>query len=417
MESREMAEHLGNDQIDSRIAERRTAEITLAVKGADGKILKNTEVTIKQQRHQFLFGCNAFQINGCATPKDRSAYRRRFNALLNFATLPFYWGGYEPVEGCPHEKRLADMARWCVRNGVLPKGHPLAWHEVAAQWLTDKPLPEFERLQMERIRREVSSFAGLVDTWDVVNEAVVLPRWQGDSDRLPKLSQKLGTAELLSRCFAAAREANPRATLLLNDFDTSPAYARLIGQCLDRQVPIDAIGIQSHMHTGYWGAEKAWEVCERFARFGKPLHFTELTILSGRLKWYEGDWHTRQKKWSTTKPGEQSQAERAAEFYRVLFSHPAVEAITWWDFSDQNSWMAAPSGLLRKNMTPKPAYLALKNLIKKDWWTGPLKLTTNGNGTVRFRGYLGSYSAKAAGGKGSFELAKPGKAKRTVSLG
>ena len=54
-------------------------------------------------------------------------------------------------------------------------------------------------------------------------------------------------------------------------------------------VPIDAIGIQSHMHMAYRGAKWAWETCERFARLGKPLHFTELTILSGDLK-TDSDW-------------------------------------------------------------------------------------------------------------------------------
>ena len=46
----------------------------------------------------------------------------------------------------------------------------------------------------------------------------------------------------------------------------------------------DVIGIQSHMHGGYWGAARTWEVCERFARFGKPLHFTETTVVSGPKK-------------------------------------------------------------------------------------------------------------------------------------
>jgi len=416
MPDHEQIDELTEEKINQRIEKHRTAEVTLTVKGPGGAVLENTEVTIRQERHRFLFGCNAFKVNGCTTQKHTTAYRRRFKALLNFATLPFYWGNYEPTEGEPHKKDLAAMARWCARNGVRPKGHPLVWHEVPAPWLQDRPLPEFERMLLERVRREVSGFAGLVDTWDVVNEAVVLPRWQGENDRLPRLCHKLGTVELLHRCFTAAREANPKATLLLNDYDTTPAYERLIRECLEREVPIDVIGIQSHMHTGYWGIEKAWDVCERFARFGKPLHFTELTILSGRLKWYDGDWHTRRKAWPTTKAGEKSQAERAAEFYRVLFSHPAVEAITWWDFSDQGSWMNAPAGLLRKDMSPKPAYNALKKLIRKDWWTGPLKLTTNDKGRVRFRGFLGAYRVKTAAGEGTFELPKPGKLTRTVNV-
>ena len=75
----------------------------------------------------------------------------------------------------------------------------------------------------------------------------------------------------------------------------------------------------------------------------------------------------------------------------MLFSHPAVEAITWWDFADLGSWQGAPAGLVRKDMTPKPAYEALTRLIKGKWWTGEAKLTTDAAGKVRFRGYLGAY--------------------------
>ena len=54
-----------------------------------------------------------------------------------------------------------------------------------------------------------------------------------------------------------------------------------------------------------------------------------------------------------TTPGRASseQAEHVAEFYTVLFSHPAVEAITWWDFTDQDAWQQAPAGLVRSDMS------------------------------------------------------------------
>jgi hypothetical protein len=35
------------------------------------------------------------------------------------------------------------------------------------------------------------------------------------------------------------------------------------------------------MHDGYWGAQRLWEICERFGRFGKPVHFIEVSIVSG----------------------------------------------------------------------------------------------------------------------------------------
>lgn len=132
-----------------------------------------------------------------------------------------------------------------------------------------------------------------------------------------------------------------------------------------------------------------WEVCERFARHGKPLHFTETTFLSGK----EG-WELRQKDpgfdWASTPEGEERQAENAERFYTLLFSHPAVEAIVWWDFSDQGAWQGAPAGLLRSDMTPKPAYERLKRLIKGEWWTR-LDAKVEQDGRVRFRGFYGDY--------------------------
>ena len=76
--------------------------------------------------------------------------------------------------------------------------------------------------------------------------------------------------------------------------------------------------------------------------------------------------------------------------YTMLFSHPAVAAITWWDFADRNAWQGAPAGLLGKDLKPKPAYTALKDLIKNQWWTRA-ELTTDADGRVAFRGFLGEY--------------------------
>ena len=123
--------------------------------------------------------------------------------------------------------------------------------------------------------------------------------------------------------------------------------------------------------TAGWGKEKLWEVCERFAQFGLPLHFTELTITSTK--------------------DEELQARQVEECYRVLFSHPAVQAVTWWDLSDRGAWRGAPAGLLRKDMKPKKAYDVLYNLVNKEWRTGPLTVQTDKNGHAVFRGFLGEY--------------------------
>ena len=405
---------LAPENIAARIARYRTAEVTLTLTDADGRPLAGKAVSVRMVRHRFLFGCNAFKLDASDDSKAQRDYRERFAGLLNFATLPFYWGRYESQPGRTDAPRVEAMARWCRDNGIRTKGHPLCWHQVCPRWAMDMDPNEVRKLQAARITREVKGFAGLIDTWDVVNEAVVMPNFNRDTNPISRLCRRLGQAELIKETFAAARSANPKATLLLNDYDTSPKYERLIEECLKAGATIDVIGIQSHMHGGYRGAAWAWQTCERFARFSKPLNWTETTIQSGRMR-TDMRWSGRPfDDWPTTPEGEARQAREVEEFYTVLFSHPAVQAVTWWDFSDDRAWLGAPAGLVRKDMTPKPAYEALLKLVKGKWWTAPLELTSDSAGQVRFHGYLGDYAAKCGQAKAAFSLDKPGTAAVTL---
>ena len=130
-------------------------------------------------------------------------------------------------------------------------------------------------------------------------------------------------------------------------------------------MPIDAIGIQSHQHQGYWGAKKIKEVIERFSRFGLPVHFTENTLLSGMLMPPEiedlNDYQV--KSWDTVPFMEIRQQEDLAEMYGILLNSPYVKAATYWDFAD-GAWLNAPSGLVRVDGTPKPAYDRLKSIVE-----------------------------------------------------
>ena len=409
---------LSDDAVDARIRAHRTADVTLTVLDAAGKPLAGKTVTVEQARHQFLFGCNIFRLDPADTSAAQKAYQERYTALLNYATLPFYWGGFERQEGATETQRIRAMAEWCQARGIRTKGHPLCWHTVKPRWLEGKTLDEVKRLQLGRITRDVTAFKGLTDTWDVVNEAVVMPTFQVQTNEIARLCKDLGPVELIRQTFAAAREANPKATLLLNDFDTSPRFEKLVEECLAAGAAIDVVGIQSHMHGGYRGARWAWDVCERFKRFGKPIHFTELTITSGEIK-KQIRWHgPRYDDWHSMPEGEARQAREVREFYRILFSHPAVEAVTWWDFADDRAWLGAPAGLLRQDMSPKPAYETLMVMVKKEWWTGPTTLKTDAAGNVKFRGYLGTYVVEQGGGywRDGFRVEKPGPRAVTARL-
>ena len=385
-------------QADARIQKYRTGDAQLRLVAPDGKALrKGTHITIEQTRHSFLFGSNIFMLFRCKTDADNAAYEKQFSDLLNYATVPFYWWGYEREQGHPDYESTDRVAAWCAAHHITVKGHPLAWNRGDPSWLPSD-LTEAMGLQMQRITDIVERFKGRINIFDVVNEATEYRR-PGTLQNAPKLTagvEQMGVKNYLVTAFNHARAANPHATLVINDYITTDAYLqKVISQLMDEsgQPLFDVVGIQCHQHTGAWSAQKTWDICERFAKVGKPLHFTEATILSGQLG-SDLKKDNARFNWTTTPAGEQRQAEEVARFYTILFSHPAVQAITWWDFSDQSAWQGAPAGLVRADMTPKPAYDALMKLIKGKWWTRA-EARVSPQGTAQFHGFYGDYKVSA----------------------
>ncbi|HEX4055454.1 MAG TPA: endo-1,4-beta-xylanase [Tepidisphaeraceae bacterium] len=401
---------------DTNIKEHRTSEATITVFKEDGAPLANRELVVAQRNHKFLFGITGSSVIGLANGELKESakanaelHNEKLLNLFNFVTLPFYWGRFEPRRGEPDTQRITKAARWFVDRGCVVKGHPLCWHTVTAEWLGKLSNAEIIEAQRARIAREVADFAGLIDMWDVINEVVIMPVFDKYDNGITRIAREMGRIGIIRMTFDAARAANPRATLLLNDFDVSTAYECLLEGCFEAGIKIDAIGIQSHMHQGYWGIEKTMGVLERYARYKLPIHFTENTLVSGKIMPPEivdlNDYQVDD--WPTTPQGEARQAEEVAQHYKTLFAHPAVEAITWWGLED-GGWLKAPSGLVRKDQSPKPAYEALFDLVKKQWWLPPTKMVTDGRGQLRFTGYLGEYALSCAGKTKSFHLNERG---------
>lgn len=384
----------------------RKATRKLRILRPDGTPAVGQEVRIAQTRHAFLFGCGAFDAveltRGVLDDAAQAAMQDRLDkwlALFNFGTLPFYWGRFEPERGKPDTQALMRAAQWLKARDVVVKGHPLCWHTVSADWLMDMSNEEILRVQKERITRDVTDFRGVIDMWDVINEVVIMPIFDKYDNGITRICKELGRVRMIREVFASAREANPGATLLLNDFNTSINYEILIDGCLQAGIPIDAIGIQSHQHQGYWGLDKLSEVLTRFERFGLPIHFTENTLISGDLMPAHiedlNDWQVPE--WPSTPAGEERQAREMAEMYEALFAHPLVGAITAWDHVD-GAWLGAPSGILRADNSVKPAHDALYQLIKRDWWTD-VRALTDAQGQLEVSGFLGDYRVSLVDGE------------------
>jgi endo-1,4-beta-xylanase len=379
----------------ARIARDRKWDVQLKLAPPANVSLAGSKVAVRLARHAFRFGCNGFQLTALRDADLRQGYEERFDALLNYATLPFYWGSYEATQGVTRENALRRMATWCQEHDIATKGHPLVWHEVYPEWAAALPDEEVLRLLRQRVGDIVSGFRGLVDTWDVVNEATVSYRFDSAVGRYIGRQPAAAVDEMLR----LAHDANPDAELLYNDFNVrDPSCDELVSDLIDGKAPMSAIGIQSHMHARTWPLQEAWDVCEQYARFGLPLHYTELTVLSGRPKDpNDRDWHTVHTDWPTTSEGEEAQLRYGEAIYTLLYSHPAVEAITWWDFADYHAWQGAPAGLVRADMSPKPLYERLMELVRGEW-------ATHYEGAIRDDAAL---AVSCAAGEHTLEIALP----------
>lgn len=388
-----------------RIEEKRKVPVLIRVVNASGRELKGVELLCEQVSHEFLFG-NApeyllFAYNPSfyrrggrfgarpLPPEKITEYKHLYLGLFNFATLPaFYWKDYEPEPGQLLLKEATHrIVEWLKDQGVPVKGHPLVWGNPpgvgvpswvwimgqAGQW------KEVEEALFGRIRREVEEFKGLVHLWDVVNEPLVQPWFE----------RGLGP-EYIAKAFWLVKSIDPQAILVLNEFGLlldRNLRERFIGRAkalLGAGVPIDAIGVEAHLFTAadikkhLESLEEIWSALDELSTLGKPIHITEFQIPLPAVVTAFG---------VSVQEAEVLQAEIAKVFYTVFFSHPAVSAITYWNF--YRAWQPG-SGFVRDDFTLKPLYFVLRDLIHREWKT-KLLLRTGGNGVVTFRGFPGRY--------------------------
>jgi GH35 family endo-1,4-beta-xylanase len=387
-------------RIDAGIEANRMGWATLRFVDEAGKPVSGVNVSLEQTRHQFLFGVNLFMLGEFPTEQENRKYEEMLASLFNYATAPFYWKALEPEPGKvrfaknspkAYRRPPPDLAvEFAERTGITLKGHPLVWDSpkwAYPDWAPRDPA-EQDRLLRRRIEQIAERYRDKFRVWDVVNE--VFNRKGHMQYPMPQ--------DFVYRSFETAAKVFPvdsqltlnEAGSVWNDFqdETSPFYL-LIQNLRLRGARVDTIGMQMHFFS-----EEGWRrtlagvtmrpadyfrVLDRYADFRLPIHITEITIPAVPLG----------------EQGEAAQAEMARNLYRLWFSHPAVEAITWWNLVDdtaapgEDKWLG---GLLRRNFTPKPAWNALRKLIQEDWRTRAER-QSGAASEVRFQGFYGDYRA------------------------
>lgn len=378
---------------EERIEKERKSDAVVKVVDGAGRAVSGAKVSVELARHEFLFGSNIFQFDRLAKDEENARYKELFKGLLNYATVGFYWKTFEPEKGKPMYDYTDKVVAWCQANGVRMKGHPLLWDTQPGvpTWSEGQPAAA---MQKERVQEIVRRYAGKIEFWEVVNEPGHYP------------------GLVIDEPYRWAREADAKAHLIVNDyfvlFDGCPEFFALLKRAIKDGVPFDGIGIQAHdPATERFDMDYVGKVLTQYASLGKRLHITEYTPVSSGVKMTGS--HAKGK-WD-----EAAQAEYAVKFYTTCFAHPGVSAITWWGLLDGGAFREG-GGMVRKDMTPKPAYHALKELIHGKWKT---RVTgqSDAAGEFRFRGFRGDYAAKVErGGKTTEERLRVGSGENEIRV-
>jgi hypothetical protein len=116
----------------------------------------------------------------------------------------------------------------CVRTSSLSSnsGHSFAFGNIAFDLVDLAGGPEsapstwdtvYVGRQRARIREIVGGFAGLIDTGDVINDAVTMPVFENGDNAITRPARARERIYVIRMAFEEARAANPAATLVLND--------------------------------------------------------------------------------------------------------------------------------------------------------------------------------------------------------
>ena len=270
------------------------------------------------------------------------------------------------------------------KNKMLIVGHTLVWHSQTPRWvfqdengraLSGTNAADRELL-LQRMRDHIFTVVGhyknRIQIWDVVNEALNDSRNAGDTNMLRQNSPwvRILGPEFIVKAFQYAHEADPKAILRYNDYsiENEPKRKRLIAliKMLQAQnVPVMAIGSQTHANLSWPSVELEDAALTDIAKLGLPIHITELDVNGsqrGQQNQSADVAETARLNSGGTQPAVESVSEKMTRQYSDLFGvfrkHRAeIKLVTFWGVTDTDSGLSRGAPLLFDgNWHPKPAF-------------------------------------------------------------
>jgi len=317
-----------------------------------------------------------FPIGVAVTAADLKDPQQAALILNQFSSLTpenaMKMGPIHPEENRYNWKDADSIVAFAQLHGLKVRGHNLCWHENTPKWLFKDSVGNLvtkavllKRLK-DHITTVVNRYKGKIYAWDVVNEAV-----DDDSTKFLRNSlwYQICGDDFITKAFEYAHQADPKAILFYNDYNTErpekrERVYRLLKQLVDAGVPINGVGIQAHWSVYEPEAEDLVATIKKFSSLGLKVQVTELDI--SIYPW--------EKNRRTLRPGEsdvytpeleKKQIEKYAEVFKVFRQYKdVITGVTFWNISDKHTWLDNYPVAGRKNypllfdqnLQPKKAY-------------------------------------------------------------
>ena len=266
------------------------------------------------------------------------------------------------------------VAGFAVEGGLALRGHNLLWYFRTPPWFFSLPSRDAQqRAVVEHICALAGRYRGIIHSWDVVNEPIEPKDGRSDGLRKAVFLDALGP-EYLDLAYRTAREADPKARLVVNEYDVEldtpeqetrrTVLFNLLQRMQRAGTPVDAVGIEAHL-TAIGGPPFSAARLQRFladiAALGLTIQITELDVTDAHAP---ADIAVR----------DQLIADTYRRFLDAALDEPAVKMVVTWGLSDRHSWIVRretneakwrKDGLPSRplpfdaDLKPKPAFAAL----------------------------------------------------------
>lgn len=320
--------------------------------GADVAGKKSLKAHAMDARLLFGFAVNTQKL------RDDAAYRAVVEEQCSIivAENAMKWRALRPALDQFSFTEADALVEFASSRHIRLRGHNLCWHEALPDWFAGQTTRENARqLLRDHIRTVVGRYSGRMHSWDVVNEAVELKDGRPDGLRTSPWLQLVGT-DYIEMAFRVARDADPSALLTYNEYgieqETQDAAMKraavllMLRRLKQRNVPIDAVGIQSHLQAkpvyGYGaGVQRFVQDCREM---GMEVFVTEMDVNDRTLP---SDIETR----------DVAVADQYKSYLDLLLPQSNVTAVLTWGVSDAGTWLNNGKGRAREDGRPQRSLL------------------------------------------------------------